>query len=194
LRQKIADDTFIDAIDHPLFEILHALPNPEQTAFQVKSALMWSLLTYGKAFAEIVRVDGRITAIWPLDARSMRVDRTPSRVKRWTYTPMGQTYTWLFDPNQPPILELTHETPLARCRELVGTALALQEYTGRFFANGARPSGILQAAGAVSDTTATRLRDMWKATFGGGGTNARGVAVIDGGLTFVPIASHNDES
>ena len=76
--------------------------------------------------AEIVRVDGRITALWPLDATVMQVDRTPARIKRWTYRRQGQTYTWLFDPSQPPILELMMETPLTRCRELVGTALALQ--------------------------------------------------------------------
>ena len=54
LRQKTADDTYEDAVDHPLWEILHDLANPEQTAFQVKHALQWQLLVYGRAYAEIV--------------------------------------------------------------------------------------------------------------------------------------------
>jgi HK97 family phage portal protein len=194
LRQQIATDTFEDAVDHPLFEILHALPNPEMTAYQVKAALMWSLLTYGQAFAEIVRVDGRITALWPLDARAMRVDRTPARVKRWTYTPLGQTYSWLFDASAPPILELVQETPLNRCRELVGTALALQEYTGHFFANGARPTGILQAPHHISQAQAQDLKERWLAIMSRSGSRHRGVGILEGGIEFKPIAADNDSS
>ena len=44
----------------------------------------------------------------------------------------------------PPILELAHASPLRYCRELIGTALALQRYVGKFFSNGGRPGGVLQ--------------------------------------------------
>jgi HK97 family phage portal protein len=194
LREKIGEDTFVDATAHPLFEILHALPNPEQGAFEVKAALMWSLLTYGRAYAEIVRVNGRVTALWPLDSRRMRVDRTPARVKRWTYSTGSSTHVWLFDPSQPPIFELVHDTPLARCRELVGTALALQEYVGKFFANGARPSGVLTAAGRLTPDQKTSLKEQWRGLFASGGSNVRGVPVVDGGLKFETIASENDSA
>jgi HK97 family phage portal protein len=194
LRQQVAEDTYVDAVNHPLYEILYALPNPEQTAFQVKSALMWSLLTYGKAYAEIVRQDGRVSALWPLDARLMRVDRTPARIKRWRYDSGGQTYTWLFDASQPPIFELVHETPISRCRELIATALALQQFTAKFFANEGRPSGVLQLQGPMNQAISDRLGAQWRALFGSGGTQRRGIAVLDSGAEFKPIAPHNDES
>src|SRR5882672_8860509 len=50
LRQQTAPNTFVDAVDHPLYEILHDLSNPEMTAYQVKHALMWQLLTFGRAY------------------------------------------------------------------------------------------------------------------------------------------------
>jgi HK97 family phage portal protein len=193
LRRKVAEDSYVDAVEHDLFEIVSTLPNPEMTAYQVKHRLMWDLMMYGRAYAQIVREGGRVVALWPLEANRMRVDRTAALVKRWTYAGAGGTFTWLFDPSMPPILELTHETPLRRCRELIGTALALQTYTGKFFANGGRLAGVLQAAGAISDTTAATLRETWDRTFGRP-ENSHKVAILDGGLEYKPFAVANDES
>ena len=150
LRRRVSDDTYEDAVEHPLYEILHDLANPETTAYQFKAAMQWSLLQYGRAFAEIVRVDGRVVALWWLDPSQMFVDRTPARIKRWTYAAgpyafdKPGVYTFLFDPSQPPILELTMESPVQRCRDLIGAARALQIYVGAFFANGAQPSGVVR--------------------------------------------------
>src|SRR5215471_16609471 len=91
LRQQVDDDTSVDALDHPLYEILHDLANPEMTAYQFKAAMEWNLLVYGRAYAEIVRVDGRVTQLWPLDPQQMTVDRVPGTWrKRWTYAAGAQ--------------------------------------------------------------------------------------------------------
>jgi HK97 family phage portal protein len=123
----------------------------------------------------------------------MTVDRTAQRVKRWTYYHSGGTTSWLFDPSRPPILELAHETPLVRCRDLIGTARALDVYTAKFFAHGGRPTGVLQTAGSVSQATADRLRTFWSSTFERP-ENSHKVAILDAGLEFKPIASANDEA
>jgi HK97 family phage portal protein len=191
-RERVGD-SYEDAETHDLYEILGSLPNPEQTATQFKSYMQWQLLTFGRAFAEIVRVDGRVVALWPLQSEHMRVDRDAQRRKRWTYQAGGQTHTWTFDPSHPPIFELTTETPIKRCRELIGTAAALNVYLAKFFANGGRPSGVLQAAGAITPDAAGRLAEAWRSGFGGSG-NAFKVAVLEGGLEFKPIASANDEA
>jgi HK97 family phage portal protein len=192
-REKTGPDTYVDAVDHPLFEILSVLPNPEQTGYQFKHALQWQLLTTGRAFAEIVRVDGRVEALWPLWSEFMTVDRDPSGRKRWTYRNGGQAYTWLFDPSQPPILELTAESPITRCREIIGSALALQAYVGSFFKNNARPSGVLQTAGQVNTDTAERLREYWQSNYGGVAGRGK-IPVLDQGLNFTPIQMENDSA
>jgi HK97 family phage portal protein len=190
-RQKTGPDTFVDAADHDLFDLLNSLPNPEMTAFTFKHFLQWQLLVHGKAFAEIVRVDGRVTALWPLDAASMRVDRDASLRKRWTYTAGGQPFVWLFEASMPPILELTMETPLLRCREIIGSALALQSYTANFFKNNARPQGVIQAPHGIADTTADALKAAWATNYGGASNRGK-VAVLEGGVEFKPIAMEND--
>lgn len=192
-RQQTAPDTYVDATDHPLYEILGSLPNPELTSFQFQLAMMWQLLLYGRAYAEIVRQDGRIVALWPLVSEYMAVDRTPSRQKRWTYTAGGTPVTWLFDPSQPPIFELTMPTPLTHCREILGSALALQQYTATFFKNNGKPSGVLQTAGKIDPMTAERLRDYWAANYGGSANRGK-IPVLDQDLKFTPISSTNDDA
>lgn len=193
LRQRTAPDTYIDAVDHPLYEILGSLSNPEMTAFQVKHALQWQLLTYGRAYGEIVRVDGRVEALWPLESSAMRVDRDDRRRKRWTYSIGGTTRTWLFDPSAPPILELTHESPILRCRDVISTALALQLYVGRFFVNGARPSGVLTSAGRLTTEQQLSLKESWVAQYRGA-AKAHGTPVLTGGIEFKPINMDHDSA
>lgn len=192
-REQTAPDTYQDATAHALFEILGSLPNPETTAYQFQFSLMWQLLLYGRAYAEIVRIDGRIIGLWPLLSDAMRVDRDEQRRKRWTYTNGGQLYTWLFDASAPPILELTMESPILRCREIIGSALALQQYTAAFFRNSARPAGVLQTAGKIDTPTGERLRDNWALNYGGSANRGK-IPVLDQGLTFTAIQMENDSA
>jgi HK97 family phage portal protein len=194
LRRRLAEDRFDDAPDHPLWEILMALPNPETTSYQFKYQMQASLLTYGRAYAEVQRVDGRIVALWPLDSRRMTVDRDSARRKRYRYRDEnGQQHEWLFDPSRPPILELAMDSPIMRCRELIGTALALQRYVGKFFANGARLGGVLQAQGPLPEASIRTLRQAFTDVYAGS-DNAHKVAVLDSGLEYKPFAAANDDS
>jgi HK97 family phage portal protein len=193
LRQQTGPNTFEDALDHPLYEILHDLANPELTAYGFKSAMQWQLLGFGKAFAEIVRQDGRIVALWPLLSEYMKVDRDDRGRKRWTYQAGGTPYVWTFDASAPPILELVSETPLTRCREIIGTALATQQYLAKYFANGAKPSGVLTAAGDLKDETAERIRLQWATNYGGAANRGK-VPLLSAGVSFTPISATNDDS
>jgi len=159
--------------------------------------MMTDVLEHERAFAEIIRIGGRVQALWRLDPRLMMVDRVPeTRQKRWRYSsPLnGRTYEWRFDPSTPPIFELSHPSPIHRCRDMIGSALALQTYVGQFFKNGARPMGVLQSAGILDQKTAANLQAQWKKMYGSEGTNTRGIAVLEGGLAFEPIAQPNDEA
>ena len=192
-RRQTAPDTYVDAVDHDLFEILGTLSNPEMTAYQTKYKLTWDLLAYGRAYAQIMRVDGRVTALWPLSASAMQVDRDTARRKRWTYTAGGQTFVWTFDPSMPPIFEVTMESPITRCRELIGIARAVQTYEAKFFSNGGRLAGILTAPGTISPVSLERLRAAWDAAYSKP-ENAHKVALLEGGLTFQGLAANNQDS
>jgi HK97 family phage portal protein len=194
LRRKVGPDTFTDADDHPLWELLHDLPNPETTAFEFKRQMMADLLTHEKAYAEIVRVEGRVVALWRLDPTLVFVDRDEQRRKRYRVTLAdGTTQTWTFDPSKPPILELTHPSPIRQCRDLIGSALALQTYVGKYFANGARLGGVLQTDGMINEEQAKQLKDSFSAYYSGS-ENAFKIAVLEQGLKYQPIAAPNSDA
>lgn len=193
LRRQTAPETYVDAVDHDLYELLNALANPEQTAYDVKRVLQAQLLTYGRAYAEIVRVDGRVTALWPLWSEYMTVDRDAAGRKRWTYRTGGTTAVWLFDPSQPPILELTHESPIVRCKDIIGTALALQAYVGKFFANSARPNGVLTFPGKLTPEQKQALREQWQAAYQGVSQSHR-TAILDSGMDFKGLSMEHDSA
>jgi HK97 family phage portal protein len=186
LRRKIGPDSFEDATEHPLWEILHDLPNPETTATEFKRAMTFDLLAYERAYAEIVRADGRVVALWRLDPARVTVDRDEQRRKRYRVTlANGSTQTWLFDPSRPPILELTAPSPIRFCRELIGVALALQGYVGAFFRNGARLGGVLQTDGVLGEESLRNLRESF---------DSKNAGIYNAQLTYTPIAAPNSDA
>ena len=76
-------------------------------------------------------------------------------------------------------------SPIALEKAAIGLGIAAEEYGSRFFANGARPSGILTHPNTVKDPAA--LRASWNAAYGGSGNTGR-VAVLEEGMTFTPLS------
>jgi HK97 family phage portal protein len=70
--------------------------------------------------------------------------------------------------------------------------ISIQTQATKFFQNSARPSGILTAPGAISDETATRLKDQWEEKFGG--ANSGRVAVLGDGLKFERMTMTSSEA
>jgi HK97 family phage portal protein len=64
--------------------------------------------------------------------------------------------------------------------------LNIQNNSIRLFKNGATPSGILTAPGAINETQILQLKDKWEANFGG--NNAGRIAVLGDGMKFEKMA------
>lgn len=83
-----------------------------------------------------------------------------------------------FCPNHP----LVGVSPITAAALAAGQGLAIQNTSSKFFANGAKPSGVLTAPGSVSPETAQLLRDYWTSNYSG--QNAGKPAVLTEGMTF----------
>lgn len=70
--------------------------------------------------------------------------------------------------------------------------LRMQRDSARFWKNSAMPSGVLTAPGAISDDTATRIKERWDERFGG--ENAGKVAVLGDGLKFEPMRMNSNDA
>lgn len=190
-----AEGGWRDADAHPLWEILHDLPNPEMTAAEFRAALMRQLLRYEVAYAEIVRrPNGSVQALWPLESSRMSVKRDALNRKVYTYRPdTGDPIVWTFDPDRPPLLELRHPSPIHQCKDLIGLAMAVDIYGSKFFANGARLSGLLFSKAGLKPDQKQAIRETFNAMHAGV-ENAHRVGVLTGDLEFKPMTSPNDEA
>jgi len=75
--------------------------------------------------------------------------------------------------------------PIAACALSALQGMNIQRNSVKFFANGAKPSGILTAPGTIDQTTAKRLKDEWQQNYSA--DNIGKVAVLGDGLSYAPI-------
>ena len=176
---------------NPLYPVLHDLPNPEMTSAELRETIVGHLELRGNAYLNIVRdAGGRVRELWPLRPDMMTVARSQSGALTYTYCVQGQDVPIPYDAVCH-IRGLSNDgihgySPIALAREAVGLSQAAEEYGARWFSGGARPSGVLQVSGRLSQEAADRLRDSWN-TAHGGLDRAQRVAVLEEGVTWQAI-------
>lgn len=82
-------------------------------------------------------------------------------------------------------------SPIAMEKNAIGLGIAAEEYGAKFFANGARPGGVLTHPHTLKDPK--RLRENWNAAYGGSSNSGR-VAVLEEGMEYKPITVPNSEA
>lgn len=188
---------------HPLYRLLHDLPNPDMTSFQLRETLMVHLLTWGNAYCEIVWTrSGQVESIWPIPPDRITVERLPNGgpiiYDVWTDPENGRP------PDRLPAYRVWHIAgmgfnglvgfnPLRTHMENIGLALATREYGARFFGNGARPGVILKHPGTLSDEAYERL----KASFNDaheGLSNAHRTKILEEGMDFATVGVPPEEA
>jgi HK97 family phage portal protein len=81
---------------------------------------------------------------------------------------------------------------IAQARNVIGSAIAMDKFGGRFFANDATPSGILSTGLKVKPEDKVTMRDAWETMQSG--PNQHRVAVLDQELKFQQISIPNADS
>lgn len=183
-----------------LYDILHERPNPEQIAMEFRETLTASALTHGDGFAEIVYDgSGRVRELWPLLAGSMEVFRDPStKAIKYLYTldsgeKRALRWEQVFHLRNFGGDSLRGYSTIRLFREALALALATEEYGGRFFNNNSRPSGVLESPRAMSTKALERLRDSWEKAHKGL-ENSHRTAILEGGVTWKPMAMSNNDA
>ena len=167
------------------------------TSFVWRETMLTHLLLYGNSYCQIIRTGrSQIDSLYPLLPDHMEVDRDSKGNLTYTYT-TSDGKTWALDPSE--VLHvpglgfdgIVGYSPIALEKSAIGLGIAAEEYGSKFFSNGARPSGILTHPNTVKDPAA--LRASWNAAYGGSG-NASRVAVLEEGMSFVPLSLPNNEA
>lgn len=175
------------AEDHPLYLLLHDLPNPEMTAYQFRELLTRHLAMWGRAYAYIERDGvGQPVALWPVHPNRVRVDRNGANVKRYTVNmSTGAPEEFLFHPDRPPFLHLhmnsndglDGRSPIAINREALATNKATDDFIAAYFGNGAVPGIIVTHPGKLTENAKNNFKKQWTEKFGGASNRGK-IAVL----------------
>jgi HK97 family phage portal protein len=190
------------ANDFYLYPLLHDLPNPEMTSYDVRQTMQGHLGLRGNAFAEIVpNGAGRVREIWPLRPDRMAMDRDASGNLVYIYTlPSkmgGGTKTFRKDQIWH-IRGLSHNglwgiSPIGEAMQAVGIALAMEEFGGRFFGSGAQPGFWLKHPAKLDDKAYDRLRKGFE-NKNSGLTNAHRISILEEGMSVEKIGVAPEEA
>lgn len=182
----------------PAFSPVLNKPNSYQNHIQFKEAWINSKLLRGRTYGLKVR-DARnvVTSIYILNPERVQPMVTPDGTV--FYNLNADCLAGLERPEiMVPASEIIHDrfncffhplcglSPLFAAGYAAGLGTEIQRNSTKFFANGARPGGILSAPGPISDTTAKTLKDYWDENFTG--RNAGKVAVVGDGLKYEQMA------
>ena len=179
------------AADHQLYPILRSSPNGVMTAFGFLECMMTNLLLWGNAYAQIIRNRrGEIHSMEPLSSAKMRVGKNAAGEYEYSYTTDRGLTRKLTRSEIFHVAGISYDgilgmSPIAVARECIGLAKATEVYANNFFANGAKPGGILQHPGVVKDPE--RVRKSWEQVYRGA-HNAHKIAVLEEGMTYKEIS------
>lgn len=187
------------ALDHPLYKVLHDKPNIYQTSLEFVEMMQGHIELRGNAFAIIVPgPNGAIEELIPLHPDRVNVYRLPNgrlryQVRAW-YSGAVENYAMeeIFHVRGLSSDGMIGMSPIAVQREVIGTAIAQQEYAARFFANDSQPRGVLQHPGKLSEPAYKRLRDSF--TESQTGVNRHKAAILEEGLTYNALGMNNRDS
>lgn len=183
---------------HPLYFLLHDAPNEEMTSFVFRETSLIHLLLWGNAYSQIIRDNaGRILGLYPLKPDKMKVERDDKGKLFYRYRRMTEENPNFKEKgeiilNRQDVLHIVGlgfdgilgYSPIAMAKNAVGLSIACEEFGSNFFANGARPSGILKTPTLIKDPQ--KLRESWQSMYGG--SNAGKVAILEEGMTYESIS------
>lgn len=169
------------AMGSPLYRLLHDAPNPEMTALNFRETMAAHILTWGNCYAEKeLGPGGVVRALWPI---------TPDRVTAYRDTDTRQIYykvqmdsvgpSYRLDRGQMLHVAglgyngLTGYSPIAKMREAIGMAGALEEFGARFFGQGTNPGLVVSHPARLSPEGSKNLRDSLTAIYSGLGKSHR---------------------
>lgn len=186
------------ATDFYLYSILHDDPNEFMTSFELRETLQGHMGTWGNGYSQLdYDAAGRITSIFPLRPDKILQIVVNEGRKLYQYELPSGELKWL------PGEKIWHlkafgdgmygYSPVGLMRNAIGMGLAVEKFGAKFFANGARPGGVLEHPGKLGDEAFKRLRESW-ADAHQGLDNSHKAAILEEGLKWHDIGVPPEEA
>lgn len=185
------------ATDYPTYNLLNSQPNSEMTALAFKDALTAHVISWGNGYAEIeFNRFGDPVALWPLTPNRVTPERNKVtgaleyKVNLYGIDDLQGVITLqpyqVFHLVGPGFDGVKGYSVMTMFRESIGLGLSLQEYSSRFFGNGAMPAGILKHPGTLEPDSRSNIRESWN-DMHQGLSRAHRVAILEEGMEYVKL-------
>jgi HK97 family phage portal protein len=177
------------AREMPLYAVLHDMANDNQSAFEAREFLVRSLLLHGNGYARLERnARGQVTAMFPLQAITVGIERLPSGRLRYRVTePRGGGYVLLQEemlhlrgPSRDGIIGLS---PLQIARGSMALAVNQAETAYGLMERAVKPSGVVSYPDKLPQVRKDEVRSKI-AEKHAGPQGAGNVLVLDGGAKW----------
>ena len=180
---------------HELYKIIHNSPNADMTAFDYWQVVVVSILLWGNSYSlKSFRGSGankKVVSIEPLYPEFVSVIGNDDGSFRYEYTQNGVKQSYSEDQ----IMHIKGFSLSGRmglsiisyAKNSFGNSLAMEETSGRLFANGMRPGGALTMPGTIKkeqrDEIRTNIADQV-----GGVAKSGGLIILEGGMEYKPFS------
>lgn len=190
---------------HPLQRLVRRGPNQWQAWPDFAAWVMRQVLLWGNCLAEIVTdASGRLVELRPIPWWCVSVQLLPSGRLAYDVTEITTIYGGTGRHRRLLDYETVHlkdasddglvgRPRLARAAPAVSNAMALQDFQSAYFRNGARPSGVLEHPGVMSEDAANRLRRQWDAMYSGIDNTGK-TMVLEESMAYKPLSSSMEDA
>lgn len=200
IYERVKDDERRLAREVPLYSILHDSPAPWLTAVGFRQLLQQHLLTYGNAYAQIIRRSGtdEVAALLPMDPSSVEPrlegQRKVFKVTMEDGKPVDMEADVIWHIPGLGFDGVKGYSVIQMARETMGLTRAMEVYGASFFGNGGRVPYVLKhPIDFATDQEFDQFKERWQAGYGNSGA-FHSVPILTGGLEYQQIGFKPDDA
>lgn len=189
IYQSRSDGSRTLAKEHPVYRLLCKQPNIEMTPSRFMLMVVASLCLRGNSFIEKKHIGPKLVALVPLLPQNMVVKRDEaSGMLEYKYTD-----PFTKEERIVPIKNMMHirgfgmdgicgMIPIQTGRNVIGSALSVEESAAKIFENGLQSSGFISSELPLNDEQRERIRSYLLSFVGS--KNAGKMMVLEGGMKY----------
>lgn len=172
--------------------LLNNQPNPEQTAFAFREALMAHVLTWGNGYAEIARdLAGRPAALWIITPDRVTPRRNESGVLSYDVVDAAGARATIAAADMLHLHGLGFDglvgySPVRMAARSIGLGIAQDTFAASFYANGTTFGGLVEVPANMNKEQIQQQEDYLNARHRGP-DKAFGVRVVASGMKYTQV-------
>ena len=178
----------VEDVNHRIYNLIKFKPNNFQNKITFFEYVMYSILTDGNAYVQIVRDNSAN----PVQLIPLNPDYVNIFIKENELFYQMDGGSVLDSADVLHIKLITDDgieglSPIDQCAKAINWNLSIEEFGSTFFKNGAKPSSVLSTDRALSETAIERLKNSFNSSYAKL-KSSNSTIILEEGLTFKPIS------